>query len=267
MTRFSLVPSVFAFLVVVAFSGICVSQVATGIPPFGSTAGGPFDAVDLANLNVHFAVPIIHKAGRGLPFDYVMDYESSVWVPTVGGVWQPINSNWGWRAITEAKTGTVRIRSTQGSCWFTDGTGQRYKNHYPTTTYDGYSDPDGTFHTATIITTPGDGGLCDVPVPPVYTGTRSAFDGSGYTLIVNEEANPSIVVQGPSGLTINGPGSSTGNYADTNGNQLTTSVAGNVTTFTDTLGNTALTVNKSSSALTTYSYAVPSTGTAQITFN
>ena len=37
------------------------SQVTTGTPPFGGFGGGPFDVVDLANLNVHFSVPIVNK--------------------------------------------------------------------------------------------------------------------------------------------------------------------------------------------------------------
>ena len=40
------------------------AQVATGPVPFGSFSGGSFDAVNNANLNVHFAIPVISKAGR-----------------------------------------------------------------------------------------------------------------------------------------------------------------------------------------------------------
>jgi hypothetical protein len=68
------------------------SQVATGTPPFGSFGGGPFDTVNLGNLDVHFAVPIVHKAGRGMPFTYDPTYDSSVWYPS-GGTWTPV-ANW-----------------------------------------------------------------------------------------------------------------------------------------------------------------------------
>src|SRR6266481_7869126 len=75
-------------------------QVATGTPTFGSFEGGPFDTVNLGNLNVHFAVPILHKAGRGIPFTYDFSYDSSVWTP-VGSSgsqsWQPA-ANWGWQS-------------------------------------------------------------------------------------------------------------------------------------------------------------------------
>jgi len=46
------------FLVVATFAAAQVSQVATGTPPFGSFGGGPFDVVNLGNLNVHFSIPV-----------------------------------------------------------------------------------------------------------------------------------------------------------------------------------------------------------------
>src|SRR5258706_218366 len=79
---------------------------------------------------------------------------------------------------------------------------------------------------------------CDSPVDPVYTGSATAVDGSGYLLTVNEQANPSIVVTRPNGQIINNPGSSTATVIDPNGNELTTNLVGSNTTFTDTLGTT-----------------------------
>jgi YD repeat-containing protein len=251
---------------------LSVGQVATRTPPFGSFAGGPFDTVDLANLNVQFGVPTFQKAGRGIPFHYLMSYESSVWVPTVVGsstTWQPVNNNWGWRAQSEALTGSVTVQNTTGSCWFTDpNSGLRYKIHYPTTTYRGYTDPGGTFHSMYIVTTPGDS-QCDTPVPPTYSGSASAVDGSGYLMTVNEQANPKIVVTTRSGWTIPNPGTSTGTVVDSNGNKITTSVNGTTTTFFDTLSSTTplLTVSSPNSSTTTYSYTAPSGATATFTFN
>lgn len=51
-------------------------QVATGTPPFGSFGGGSFDTVNLANLNAHFAIPMLSKPGAGLPFHYVTDMKA-----------------------------------------------------------------------------------------------------------------------------------------------------------------------------------------------
>jgi hypothetical protein len=45
-----------------------LAQVSTGTPAFSSMGGGPADAVNLGNLNVHLVIPVLHKAGRGVPF-------------------------------------------------------------------------------------------------------------------------------------------------------------------------------------------------------
>src|SRR5437870_11398381 len=92
---------------VLASAEVVLGQVTTGTPPFGSFGGGPFDTVNLGNLNVHFSVPVFHKAGRGLPFTYDLAYDSSVYYPSsVSGSlkWTPVQ-NWGWHANTEITTG------------------------------------------------------------------------------------------------------------------------------------------------------------------
>ncbi len=58
-----------------------VAQVTIGLPPFGSFRGGSADVVNDANLNVHLSVPVVSKAGRGLPLNYVLGYDSSLWFP------------------------------------------------------------------------------------------------------------------------------------------------------------------------------------------
>src|ERR1700721_1104594 len=104
-------------------------QVATGIPKFSSASGGPFDTVNLGNLNVHFAIPVLHKAGRGMPFSYDLSYDSSVWTPvTVSGTkhWQP-DSNWGWKGTSEPAGGDVYERATSTPCrQFINGRWQTY---------------------------------------------------------------------------------------------------------------------------------------------
>src|SRR2546423_7557354 len=96
------------FLLSLPFS---IAEVTTGTPQFGSFGGGPFDTINLANLNVQFKVPIITKAGRGLPFYYILDYESSVWnLVNSGGTntWTPA-TNWGWTGQTDTVTGTALV--------------------------------------------------------------------------------------------------------------------------------------------------------------
>src|SRR5208283_2514973 len=71
------------------------AQVQTGTPSFGSFAGGP-DTINLANLNVHLTIPVLHKAGRGTNFSYDLNYDSSIWYPVTSGSttsWQLVSSS------------------------------------------------------------------------------------------------------------------------------------------------------------------------------
>ncbi len=74
--------------------------------------------MNLGNLNVHFSIPVLHKAGRGgTPFIYDLSYDSSVWTPvTANGTtqWTPLGS-WGWTADTAALTGYVTASYSEGS--------------------------------------------------------------------------------------------------------------------------------------------------------
>jgi len=54
---------------------------AAGTPPFGSFGGGP-DIINLANLNAHLAIPVLHKPGRGMNFTCDLSFDSSVWYPS-----------------------------------------------------------------------------------------------------------------------------------------------------------------------------------------
>src|SRR5713101_621835 len=108
------------FLTVVLLTGVAPAQVATGTPLFGSFGGGPFDTVNLGNLNVHFAIPVLHKAGRGMPFTYDLSYDSSVWTPVTSGSttqWQP-DTNWGWKGASEAAIGYILQTRTPASCQY-----------------------------------------------------------------------------------------------------------------------------------------------------
>src|SRR5262249_36136427 len=110
-------------LVTLNMAGFCAAQVATGAPAFSSIASGPFDSVNLGNLNVHFTVPVLHKAGRGIAFDYDLFYDSSVWAPAgVSGNqnWQPAG-NWGWTDSWSAATGYLTNSSFITFCYDNQG--------------------------------------------------------------------------------------------------------------------------------------------------
>jgi RHS repeat-associated protein len=257
-------------LVLLAWS-TAFAQVTTGLPPFGSFSGGSFDTVNNANLNVHFAIPVINKAGRGMPFSYILTYDSSVWSPmssSGSAVWTPVgqtstmSTNWGWRGVTEGQPGYVSYKAMSVRCGY--GVGQY--SYY--TIYAGwtYHDAWGTPHTFPIITTHG-----SVPceVPGVSSDTKVALDGSGYTMAVTSYTVPTVYTR--SGKTIHVPvntATGPGSITDPNSNQISASVASNTTTFTDTLGMTALTVNAPGGGTsTTYTYTGPTGNPVSYTVN
>lgn len=212
------------------------AQVATGTPPFSSIGGGPFDAVNLGNVNVHFAAPIIHKAGRGMSFDYDLSYDSSIWSPVgVSGsqTWQPVADNWGWQGQTEAATGYIPAPSkTQGSCSYFDGT-FRTTEYYYKYVYSGYRDKFGVFHGAPGLIVYDPAPDCG---PQTTDITKTAFDGSGLTITVGALL-PSGTVTSRSGVVYVVPVSNTSgtaNVHDANGNQITV----NTNQFFDTLSGT-----------------------------
>ena len=237
------------------------AQVATGTPPFSSSAGGP-DRIDLANLNVHFDVPIINKPGRGMNFTYDMSYDSLVWFPVVGSTtsWMPA-ANWGWRGQTEVATGYVTHSHTLSPPTCPNPNyppdppplirGVINSNYW-------YHDSLGVGHPFNVTTVPCGGGG--------ESGT--ATDGSGYVINLDPSGDGTSTVTSPSGTLINpaagGVGAAT--KTDRNGNQISVNGSG---VFTDTLGTTALTIAGSGTAASpnTFAYTAPSGGTAKFTMN
>jgi len=225
------------FVAIALFSGICSGQEATGTPPFGSFGGGP-DVVNLGDLNAHIAIPVIHKAGRGLPFSYDLSYDSSVWYPvSVSGnqTWTPV-ANWGWRGVTEAAVGYRSYNWQAVGC--DPGLGR-------ITHYIDYHDPAGSVHRF-----PTNWSTCDGPSPI----TVPASDGSGYVYYLSLTAEALYTRDGATIDTV------ANTIADRNGNVLSTSVNSGTTTITDTLGTTALTISGSGTQSNpmVYQYTGPS---------
>jgi RHS repeat-associated protein len=240
-----------------------VSQVSTGMPPYGSFGGGPFDVVNLGNLNVHFSIPVLHKAGRGTPFTYDLSYDSSIWTPvTSSGVtqWQPA-TNWGWRGITEAQTGYLSYQTSTSKDNFGCVT-----TYYSYTYHDAY----GALHSfpgaAEAQTYFLHGSCIGFKFYPL---TSTAKDGSGYYLSVAAPDQLEGQLTDRGGRVIVAPFNGTSgaaSYTDDNGNQLSVSSTG---VFTDTLRTTALTVSGSGtpSSPTTFTYTAPSGGNAVYKMN
>jgi RHS repeat-associated protein len=234
-----------------------VGQVATGKPPFGSFGGGPFDTVNLANLNAHFEIPILSKAGRGMPFTYTLSYDSAVWYPTgtAGSqVWTPA-SNWGWKGQTEVAMGYLTFSTFTTTCFDPDF-GQQTSWHW---SWHGYHDQFGANHTFPLAITSD--GICAGGDPTSIS--KLAKDGSGYTL---NATDGSASITTPSGSVILPPLNTTSGAAsitDANGNIISVNGSG---VFTDTLGTTALTVSGAGTAASPITFAYTSPTNASVSY-
>jgi len=246
-------------------AGISTGQVSLGTPAFGSFGGGPFDTVNLGNLNVNFKIPIRHKAGRGTPFSYDLTYDNSVWNPVLVNnqlKWMPVNTGafyWGWLGLSATQRPVNLSYSTTP---FSSTCGQNQQPYSQWNYFNFvYTDENGTSHSFpnsnAYIQSPGPPNCPpNGPEPPTTVGW-AASDGSGLTLYATPgPGTMSSYVTTRSGTTFNGVGFAGSN--DPNGNQTT--LSGGV--YTDTLGQTALTVAGAPPSNTTLSYTAPSGATA-----
>jgi RHS repeat-associated protein len=260
-------------LLLILVTGMAAAQVATGMPPFGSFGGGPFDVVNLGDLNVHFAIPVLHKAGRGMPFIYDLSYDSSFWTPTLNpstGVdqWQPAQA-FGWSAQTEVATGYVSATlASPSGC-----SGTALTNFV-------YIDPSGVSHSfAGTIQECLQGGQGGVSCYGQTTLSKVlASDGSGYTLSASFGCPPTYPSDGASATVVSKGGTTytppintnTGSATktDSNGNQISVNSSGQ---FFDTLSSTTpvLTAagNSTPASPTTLTYTAPTGNPAVYTVN
>ncbi len=169
-----------------------------GLPPFGSFSGGPFDIVNNQTLNVHFEVPVLSKAGRGLGFTYPFRYDTTIW-QVHSSAWTP-QTNWGWpNGAFEPTLGYVWFSTTQGSC--TSG-GQNY--FYNIYSFWNYTQPSNIAYNTPFSFTLSDAsvGTPCTGAPP-FSATETATDGSGVT--ISATAQPAATIYFRSGNTLNPP--------------------------------------------------------------
>jgi RHS repeat-associated protein len=240
------------------------AQVVTGTPQFGSFSGGP-DVVNNANLNVHLAVPLIHKLGRGTNFDYDIIYDSSVWNQGGSGssrFWLPV-ANWGWGSNSTFGTGlTGYINFSSSTTYCYDGMGHiNGSDVWVGNSY--YVDPWGSGHYFSGYQETKSGGCGS---STVNTFPSLAKDGSGFT---NNGVGGPIVTK--DGKTISPPVNPTGGaysstVTDRNGNQVNADGSGN---FFDTLSTTAkvLTVSGVAPSPISFKYTSPLPALVQYTMN
>jgi RHS repeat-associated protein len=253
------------WLFVLSLVPVSFSQVATGTPPFSSVGGGPVDSIDLGNLNVHFAIPLVNKAGRRMPFTYTLSTDSSVWTPVTSGasqVWQPA-PNWGWRGDTEIATGYLSNTASDTRC---AGTGIHDGRFDFTSRNFIYHDPFGTQHPFGGTAVDG----TDCPTDNSHDLNASAADGSGYKLFVSggDSSSPQTITTRSGQVSIppsGGFSSGSAHATDANGNQISVDGSGN---FTDTLGTPVLSVSGSGTSTSpkTFTYTGPS-GPVHYTMN
>ncbi|MHB8753412.1 MAG: RHS repeat domain-containing protein [Candidatus Acidiferrales bacterium] len=229
--------------------------------PSGPLTAGP-DVINLGNLNVHLAVPVIRKPGRGTPFTYDLSFDNSVWYPSSSSgtnTWAPVQ-NWGWLGQTAMATGYVSyVDSFGGQCSGING-GRAYDRGE--LSYFFYYDSYGTAHHFNGIIQYVGNQCLD---PHGGSLNTTAIDGSGYNLQMTVDENGNITsynVYSRTGTGLNPPleeGLGTASFTDRNGNEITYDGSGH---FYDTLSSTApvLTVSGSGTPTspTTFTYAAPS---------
>jgi len=253
------------FLLACVLTTAAQSNSGVGVYAFGSFGGGPFDAVNIGNLNVHFAIPILSKAGRGIPFEYSLVYDSLVWTPVQVGAtkrWQP-RVGWGWTGINEAITGYVSYTEVLNEC--NDYYGRLiYYNLY--TFF--YTDASGGSHSFDLSLASTQANSCRVRPPySIGWGTATAKDGSGLTIQAGAGMAGPIhaYINTPDGTSLTPPVGRVGSTPtgittaiDSNGNKISKTIQSNgAATFVDTLGTTALTVSGVPPSPVNYKYTGP----------
>ena len=247
-----------AALATVLISCVVSAQtVGTGAYPFASFDSPGFDSINLGNLNTTFAIPIVQKSGRGLPFSYVLQYEGLVWTPVVGTsttTWVP-NPNWGFTGVLNGAAFAGYLTNVTNSRSCGSGPGGTGSPGHPGGNPPGtqeitnlyvFHDAFGANHPFTYILT---GACSNGSSGQTSSGSTTSTDGSGYTLVSNGGE-----VEARNGVIISPGSSSTSTSAtsemDTNGNEISWGGASGV--FTDTTGKTALTISGSGPVTFTY---------------
>ncbi len=220
-------------------------QQPVGTPSFTTAVSHhPIETVNLGNLNVHIQIPLVHKAGRGLPFLADWNYDSSVWqrsistpygwLPVTGngialGVPMPLSVNRGLPVQRSISSASCPAGGSTSVSTFT------------------YVDPSSTEHTFPVHI---DSAGC------IYGRSASGSNNEGYFLSVSYVGSTtdfSATVTTPSGTKINGSSASgtIETATDRNGNQISYNPATGM--YTDTLGVNEFSVSTSSGS-TTYGY-------------
>lgn len=255
-------------------ASVAKGQVATGVYPYGTYDAPGIDTINVGNLNVHLSIPVLHKAGRGLPFNANLIFDSSVYYPSSwygSKTWAPL-SNFGWGLTTGLLSGNVTYytNTIDDTYWEPAGQGgiyvevNCYYNQYTAWTY---IDSSGVHHPFGSASTQQfsyqdvypDGWTC--PNNSYSSTSGSANDGSGYQLSVSNYTSAKITAS--NGLQVLNPGGNS-TTTDTNGNYISSDGQGH---YTDTTGKVVLTVTGTAPNPTTYTYYDTGGNPQQVTVN
>ncbi len=224
-----------------------------GVQPFSTSAGGPYDSVDLGNTGIFLSIPVRSKAGK-IPFSYSIvgnsgysiftSGSSSGWVSYYSLTGEPMMADFG--STIGGTSSTVTCGSSSDKKW---------SNIY-------VIDPTGASHPFSGTYQSGLGG-CSV----AYTQTTS--DGTGYTLVIPASStsytnlssyNYSLYDKAGNKSSQSG---STITVTDPDSVSMNSTLSGGTTTYTDTLGATVLTAaHAGGTSGDTYGY-IDGNGTAQ----
>ena len=226
-----------------------------GFPRFGTFAPSSFDTVNLANLNVNFSIPVVKKAGRGIPFNYIFTYNSSVWSPqNASGVyqWWP-TPGFGWNMEGDPRGdgfpqesvffGSASYQSTQQTCNPpAPSLPETYDLYGPWF----YSDPDGTTRRFVVyVDDKAELAPNCVGDPHPSPAHGSADDGSGWTIVASINTSngnaPTALLTSPSGWQYQPALGVNAYLKDTNGNEVSETTQNGLIVLKDSLGQNALT--------------------------
>jgi RHS repeat-associated protein len=246
-------------------------------PDFNTYVGGPFDILNLGSLEYRGTIPIMHKAGRGIPFKFDLTYDNKVWVPIGANgsqVWTPVTSTnnqnyWGWTGLANVSNGVPYISysmtTNSGMCGVYPGlqpwSSWAYSNFV-------YHDELGIAHsisglTGTYFNSPGPPNCPPSGAQPPGPQQAQTSDGSAYTIYVTSigPGSVSAYITTRDGKTlyppvVSNPPAQQGSFYenDKNGNKITVSNGA----YTDTLGAQVLTAAGIQPNNTTFTYSSPS---------
>ena len=275
MTRLSALCSVLVVLLGASFSRPVDAQVATGTPQFGTFSTPGPDVINIGNLNMLLNIPVLNKAGRGIPMTYNLAYNSSVWYPVVSGSttsWTPVQQ-FGWQGLQPAGQSQISYQAKLLTETCVDGSHEVVYEEWLFPVIQ-YVDPTGTRHSfdagLTFISGSVDGaGNCPENSTPGSATSFVATDGSGYTAtVIPGDGVLNISLTNSKGTKITAPivansqdSEGTSSLIDSNGNEITVSDG----LYTDTTGTVALSVLGTAPSNTVLSYPTTTGSSANYT--